>query len=106
MGLGKFDYIDCCGVLHHLPDPAAGLAILRGALNDDGGIGLMVYGAFGRTGVYHLQEALRLLGATAMRRRRSSISRADSLKQLAADELAGAQSVPRRSPESRRCRHL
>ena len=24
-GLGPFDYIDCCGVLHHLPDPAAGL---------------------------------------------------------------------------------
>jgi 2-polyprenyl-3-methyl-5-hydroxy-6-metoxy-1,4-benzoquinol methylase len=22
--LGKFDYIDCCGVLHHLPDPVAG----------------------------------------------------------------------------------
>ncbi len=24
-GIGPFDYIDCCGVLHHLPDPAAGL---------------------------------------------------------------------------------
>jgi len=23
-GYGSFDYIDCCGVLHHLPDPAAG----------------------------------------------------------------------------------
>src|SRR5262249_25130644 len=21
LGLGAFDYIDCCGVLHHLPDP-------------------------------------------------------------------------------------
>jgi SAM-dependent methyltransferase len=64
MGLGGFDYIDCCGVLHHLPDPAAGLAILRSALTEDGGMGLMVYGAFGRTGVYHLQEALSLLGET------------------------------------------
>jgi SAM-dependent methyltransferase len=62
MGLGAFDYIDCCGVLHHLPDPAAGLAILRRALGGDGGMGLMVYGTHGRTGVYHLQEALRLLG--------------------------------------------
>jgi SAM-dependent methyltransferase len=61
MELGGFDYIDCCGVLHHLPDPATGLGVLRGALNDGGGMGLMVYGAFGRTGVYHLQEALRLL---------------------------------------------
>ncbi|MFM9841678.1 MAG: class I SAM-dependent methyltransferase [Dongiaceae bacterium] len=59
---GKFDYIDCCGVLHHLPDPAAGLTALCAALNEDGGLGLMVYGAYGRTGVYHLQEALRVLG--------------------------------------------
>ena len=63
LALGPFDYIDCCGVLHHLPDPAAGLAILTDALRDDGGIGLMVYGALGRTGVYHLQEILRELAA-------------------------------------------
>jgi SAM-dependent methyltransferase len=63
LALGRFDYIDCCGVLHHLPDPAAGLAILTGALQDDGGIGLMVYGALGRTGVYHLQAILRQLAA-------------------------------------------
>src|SRR5262249_28018715 len=59
--LGQFDYIDCCGVLHHLPDPAAGLAILAAALKDDGGIGLMVYGALGRTGGYQLQAILREL---------------------------------------------
>ena len=63
LGLGTFDYIDCCGVLHHLADPAGGLAILAAALNDDGGIGLMVYGALGRTGVYHLQAVLRALAA-------------------------------------------
>jgi len=62
LDLGRFDYIDCCGVLHHLPDPAAGLAILADALDDGGGIGLMVYGAIGRTGVYHLQHVLRELG--------------------------------------------
>jgi len=62
MRLGEFDYIDCCGVLHHLPDPAAGLAALRHVLSDSGGIGLMVYGAYGRTGVYHVQEVLRHLG--------------------------------------------
>ena len=58
---GPFDYIDCCGVLHHLEDPAAGLASLTGALAPDGGIGLMVYGELGRIGVYHVQEALRTL---------------------------------------------
>jgi SAM-dependent methyltransferase len=61
LGLGEFDYIDCCGVLHHLPDPAAGLASLAGALAPGGGIGLMVYAPHGRTGVYMLQDALRQL---------------------------------------------
>ncbi len=60
--LGRFDYIDCCGVLHHLDDPAEGLRALAGVLNDDGGLGVMLYGALGRTGVYHVQETLRLLG--------------------------------------------
>lgn len=60
-GLGPFDYIDCCGVLHHLPDPAAGLAALLSALAPGGGLGLMVYAPHGRTGVYPLQDALRLI---------------------------------------------
>lgn len=60
-GLGPFDYIDCCGVLHHLPDPAAGLRALLSVLAPGGGMGLMVYAPHGRTGVYMLQDALRLL---------------------------------------------
>lgn len=60
-GLGPFDYIDCCGVLHHLPDPAEGLAALLSVLAPGGGLGLMVYAPHGRTGVYMLQDALRLL---------------------------------------------
>ena len=60
-GLGPFDYIDCCGVLHHLPDPAAGLRSLTSVLAPDGGIGLMVYAPHGRTGVYMIQDALRML---------------------------------------------
>jgi SAM-dependent methyltransferase len=65
LGLGAFDYVDCCGVLHHLPDPAAALATLAGALAPGGGIGLMVYAPHGRTGVYMLQDALRLLAPAA-----------------------------------------
>jgi SAM-dependent methyltransferase len=61
LGLGAFDYVDCCGVLHHLPDPAAGLAALAAAIAPGGGLGLMVYAPHGRTGVYMLQDALRLL---------------------------------------------
>jgi len=60
-GLGPFDYIDCCGVLHHLPDPAAGLRAMLSVLAPGGGLGLMVYAPHGRTGVYMLQDALRLL---------------------------------------------
>ncbi|EDM70124.1 methyltransferase [Roseobacter sp. AzwK-3b] len=55
--LGEFDYIDCCGVLHHLPDPAAGFAALRAALAPKGGMGFMVYAPYGRSGVYPLQAA-------------------------------------------------
>ncbi|MGC9417545.1 MAG: class I SAM-dependent methyltransferase [Rhodovulum sp.] len=54
---GPFDYIDCCGVLHHLDDPQAGFDALSAALAPEGGIGLMVYAPYGRSGVYPLQEA-------------------------------------------------
>jgi SAM-dependent methyltransferase len=60
-GLGPFDYIDCCGVLHHLPEPLAGLKALVSVLAPGGGLGLMVYAPHGRTGVYMAQDALRLL---------------------------------------------
>lgn len=54
---GPFDYIDCCGVLHHLPDPNAGFGALADALSPEGGVGLMVYAPLGRSGVYPLQAA-------------------------------------------------
>jgi SAM-dependent methyltransferase len=60
-GLGPYDYIDCCGVLHHLPDPLEGLKALVSVLAPGGGLGLMVYAPHGRTGVYMAQDALRLL---------------------------------------------
>lgn len=60
-GLGPFDYIDCCGVLHHLPDPLEGLRALVSVLAPGGGLGLMVYAPHGRTGVYMMQDALRLI---------------------------------------------
>nr|WP_298794888.1 class I SAM-dependent methyltransferase [uncultured Acetobacter sp.] len=61
LDLGLFDYIDCCGVLHHLPDPDKALAGLEAALAPGGGMGLMVYAPYGRTGVYMLQDALEQL---------------------------------------------
>jgi SAM-dependent methyltransferase len=66
--LGRsFDLIVCTGVLHHLPDPDLGLCALRDVLNPQGAIHLMVYAAYGRAGIYMLQEYCRLLriGTTA-----------------------------------------
>lgn len=60
LGLGQFDYINCVGVLHHLADPDAGLRALKSVLKEDGAIAMMVYAAIGRTGVYQMQELLRL----------------------------------------------
>ncbi|GBQ87803.1 methyltransferase [Acetobacter nitrogenifigens DSM 23921 = NBRC 105050] len=61
LALGVFDYIDCCGVLHHLPNPSAALKGLERYLAPGGGMGLMVYAPYGRTGVYMMQEALEIL---------------------------------------------
>ena len=58
---GPYDYIDCCGVLHHLEQPGDGLKALAGQLKPAGGMGLMVYGALGRRGVYETQALLRHL---------------------------------------------
>ena len=63
LDLGTFDYIDCCGVLHHMEDPLAGLKALESVLADDGGMGIMVYAPLGRTGVYPMQAMLRMLGS-------------------------------------------
>jgi len=59
LGLGRFDYINCSGVLHHLEDPQLGLDALAAALDPGGAMLLMVYGRIGRTAIYQLQELLR-----------------------------------------------
>jgi 2-polyprenyl-3-methyl-5-hydroxy-6-metoxy-1,4-benzoquinol methylase len=57
-----FDQIVCTGVLHHLPDPDTGLQSLRSVLAAHGAMHLMVYAAYGRAGIYMMQEFCRLLG--------------------------------------------
>ena len=59
--MGKFDYISCTGVLHHLDDPLLGLQTLKNLLNDNGAMGLMLYGEYGRTGVYQMQQLMRMI---------------------------------------------
>ena len=62
--LGRtFDLIVCTGVLHHLPDPDAGLRRLRDVLRPPHGVmSVMVYGRYPRLGVYMMQEVFRVLG--------------------------------------------
>lgn len=61
----SFDQIVCTGVLHHLPDPDAGLSALRPLLKADAAMNIMVYAPYGRTGVYMLQEFCKRLGIGA-----------------------------------------
>lgn len=58
----QFDLIISTGVLHHLPDPDAGLRALRDVLAPDGMMNLMVYGQSLRVGVYMMQEVFRRMG--------------------------------------------
>jgi SAM-dependent methyltransferase len=61
--LGRsFDHIVCTGVLHHLADPDIGLRALRGVLEPNGAMRLMVYAPYGRTGIYMFQDYCRRLG--------------------------------------------
>ena len=61
----EFDEIVCTGVLHHLSDPDSGLRGLRGVLAHDGAMHVMVYGTYGRAGIYMMQEYCRLLRVRA-----------------------------------------
>lgn len=61
--LGRtFEHVVCTGVLHHLPDPDAGLRALHDVLDLEGAMHLMVYAPYGRAGVYLLQDYCRRLG--------------------------------------------
>lgn len=57
-----FDLICSSGVLHHMEDPDAGLRGLGGLLRPEGRMMIMVYGRYGRAGIYMLQDYCRTLG--------------------------------------------
>lgn len=58
---GQFDFINCVGVLHHLPDPQAGLNAIASKLAPGGLAHIFVYGELGRWEIQLMQRALRLL---------------------------------------------
>ena len=60
LGLGNFDFVSCTGVLHHLKSPQNGLNSIKDAQVHNGGAALMVYGKYGRMGVYQIQDLMRI----------------------------------------------
>jgi SAM-dependent methyltransferase len=58
----QFEEIVCTGVLHHLPNPDAGLRALRDVLAPSGALNVMVYAPYGRACIYLLQDYCRRLG--------------------------------------------
>lgn len=58
---GEFDWINCVGVLHHLPDPQRGIRALARKLKPGGIFHIFVYAAFGRWEIAQMQRAIALL---------------------------------------------
>ncbi|MDJ0511640.1 MAG: class I SAM-dependent methyltransferase [Crocosphaera sp.] len=58
---GEFDLINCVGVLHHLPDPIAGIKALSQKLAPGGFFHIFVYAELGRWEIQLMQEAISLL---------------------------------------------
>ena len=58
---GEFDLINCVGVLHHLPDPMAGIKALSKKLAPGGIFHIFVYAELGRWEIQLMQKAISLL---------------------------------------------
>jgi SAM-dependent methyltransferase len=58
---GEFDWINCVGVIHHMPDPLKGLQALATKLVPGGFIHLFVYAATGRWEISLMQRAIALV---------------------------------------------
>ncbi|MGG6240897.1 class I SAM-dependent methyltransferase [Nodosilinea sp. AN01ver1] len=58
---GEFDWINCVGVIHHMPDPLKGLRALATKLAPGGFIHLFVYAAIGRWEISLMQRAIALV---------------------------------------------
>jgi SAM-dependent methyltransferase len=58
---GKFDLINCVGVLHHLPDPICGIQSLATKLAPGGIMHIFVYAELGRHEIKLMQQAIALL---------------------------------------------
>jgi len=69
LNLGLFDLIDSYGVLHHLKHPEEALQILGNCLKEKGGMTIMMYAQYGRTGVYNMQNLQQLVNDKSQSRK-------------------------------------
>ena len=58
---GEFDFINCVGVLHHLPEPEKGIQALAKKLKPGGVLHIFVYAELGRWEISLMQKAIALL---------------------------------------------
>ncbi len=58
---GQFDWINCVGVLHHMPDPVRGIQALAAKLAPGGFLHVFVYAAIGRWEISLMQRAIALV---------------------------------------------
>ena len=58
---GEFDFINCVGVLHHLPEPVKGIQALAKKLAPGGIFHIFVYAELGRWEISLMQKAIALL---------------------------------------------
>ena len=56
---GEFDFINCVGVLHHLPEPDKGIQALAKKLKPGGILHVFVYAELGRWEISLMQKAIR-----------------------------------------------
>ena len=63
LGMGYFDLIICTGVHHHMKNPSRGSRQINEIQKDNGGAILMMYGQYGRTSVYYMQDLMRLVNS-------------------------------------------
>ncbi|MDJ0590544.1 MAG: class I SAM-dependent methyltransferase [Pleurocapsa sp. MO_226.B13] len=58
---GEFEFINCVGVLHHLPEPEKGIQALAKKLKPGGILHIFVYAELGRWEISLMQKAIALL---------------------------------------------
>ncbi len=80
-GTQCFHFIDCYGVLHHIPDVIAVLNVLHSLLNTGGLLRIMVYSQGARRSAQAIRTAMRMLGVHTLK----------ELKQLCRKAPAGSR---------------